>query len=233
MTSLRQFPLFDSLSDEQIQNLDQRCHWREFAPGEMIFDHNDTSNDVNFIASGEVRVIVRMIEGREFIFNDYMPGTFFGELSAIDGGQRSANVTALRRSVMCIMPANVFQDIAKKNPDVAWRVMEKMAALIRMLSIRLSEFTFLQAKQRICAELLRSAKPRKGHDGELIISPPPIQRDIADKVSSRREVVSRELKLLERDLIVKKSRGGLIIMRAGELRRRASENAKSSESLSA
>ena len=225
MTSLRQFPLFDSLSDEQIYDLNQRCCWREFAPGEMIFVHKDMSNDVNFIASGEVRVIVRMIEGREFIFNDYLPGTYFGELSAIDGGQRSANVTALRRTHMCIMPAVVFQSVVKQNSEVAWKVMEKMTLLIRMLSIRLSEFTFLQAKQRICAELLRSAKPRKGHEGELIISPPPIQRDIADKVSSRREVVSRELKSLERQEIVKKSRGGLIIMKAGELKRRASENA--------
>lgn len=63
----------------------------------MIIDHRDGSSDVRFIAHGEVRVIVRMIEGREVIFNDHGPGDYFGELSAIDGKDRSVNVTALKQ----------------------------------------------------------------------------------------------------------------------------------------
>lgn len=122
------------------------------------------------------------------------------------------------------MPQIVFRQVCLEAPDVGWLAMRKLVALVRNLSDRLSEFTFLQAKHRIRAELLRSSKPRAGHDGQRIVSPPPIQRDIADRVSSRHEVVSREMKTLERDNIIEKTKGGLIILQVDELRRRASEH---------
>lgn len=224
MNSIRQFPLFEPLSDQQIENYDRLCRWKEYSPGEMIIDRKDESSDVRFIALGEVRVVVRMVEGREVIFNDHGTGDYFGELAAIDGKYRSANVTALTTARLCIMPQAVFQQVCLEVPDVGWLVMQKLVALVRNLSDRLSEFTFLQAKHRICAELLRSSKPRAGHDNQRIISPPPIQRDIADKVSSRREVVSREMKNLERDGIIEKTKGGLVILCSDELARRAKED---------
>ena len=223
MDTLRAFSLFEELSEEQAEKFGRRCRWHDYTAGEMIIDHNDDSNEVRLIQSGEVRVVVRMLEGREVILNDHGPGTFFGELAAIDGQARSANVTALTNTRMCIVPAAVFKEITLEVPEVAWNVMSKLTALVRSLSDRLSEFTFLQAKHRIFSELLRMSKERKGHEGHRIISPPPIQKDIADRVSSRREVVSREMKTLERDGILEKTRGGLVIVDVDELKRRASE----------
>jgi len=223
MESLRSFALFKALSEQQADEFGKRCRWRDYTAGEMIIDHNDDSNEVRFIQSGEVRVVVRMLEGREVIFNDHGPDTYFGEISAIDGGGRSANVTALTKTRLCIIPAPVFREIVEASPEVAWQVMNKLTSLVRALSDRLSEFTFLQAKHRIFSELLRMSRERKGYDEQRIISPPPIQKDIADRVSSRREVVSREMKTLEREGILEKTRGGLVIVDVQELRRRASE----------
>jgi len=223
MDTLKSFSLFETLSEEQAEEFGRRCRWFDYPAGTMIIDHNDDSHEVRLIQSGEVRVVVRMQEGREVIFNDHGPDMYFGEISAIDGGGRSANVTALTNTRICTVPAAVFKEIIEIDPSVSWKVMNKLTGLIRSLSDRLSEFTFLQAKHRIFIELLRMSRDRKGHDGHRIISPPPIQKDIADRVSSRREVVSREMKTLERDGVLEKSRGGLLIIDVEELRRRASE----------
>ena len=223
MDNLKEFSLFESLTEEQAERYGQQCVWRDYLAGALIIDHNDQSNDVRFICHGEVRVVVRMQEGREVIFNDHGPDQYFGELAAIDSGARSANVTALTNARLCIMPSAVFNSILDESHEVTHMVMRKLVTLVRTLSERLSEFTFLQAKHRICSELFRMSKDRRGHLGQRIISPPPLQRDIADRVSSRREVVSREMTILERDGVIEKSKGGLIILDPEELKRRSRE----------
>ena len=108
MEELKSIPILSQMTDEQHASYSARCSWRVYEAGEMILDHEETSNDVRFIAAGFVRIVARVAEGREVIFNDFDAGRFFGELSAIDNGIRSANVTALTRARICIMPQSVF-----------------------------------------------------------------------------------------------------------------------------
>ncbi|MEM8749845.1 MAG: Crp/Fnr family transcriptional regulator [Pseudomonadota bacterium] len=225
MDTLGSFPLLAGMNEEQQKRYSTRCIWRTYEAGETIIDHHETSTELRFIASGTVRVVVRMVEGREVIFNDHSAGDFFGELAAIDGGPRSASVSALVRSRVCIMPQNVFKEIVEDVPEVGWRTMNHLVGHVRRLSDRLSEYSFLKAKHRLYAELLRLSKERvqgMGNGGDddtmqRIISPAPLQSDIADRISSRREIVSREMKELERGGIIERSRGGLIITKPATL----------------
>lgn len=222
MQHLALLPLFADLPQNILTSYDSRCHWRIYEDGETIIDHKEASNDVRFIVSGTVRIIVRMMEGREVIFNDLESGGFFGELSAIDGGTRSASVSARAKTCICTMPQVVFEELAKNHPDIAWRVMQHLTKMIRHLSSRLQEFSFLKAKHRLYAELLRQSKPR-GDSKQRIISPSPLQSDIADRISSRREIVSREMKDLERKGILERTRGGLVILDVTKLGNMAAE----------
>jgi hypothetical protein len=71
-------------------------------------------------------------------------------------------------------------------------------------------------------ELLRLSRLRSGSSGERIITPPPLQNDLAARIGSRREVVSRELSALVRDGLVAKARGALVLTNPAELNRRIS-----------
>jgi CRP/FNR family cyclic AMP-dependent transcriptional regulator len=102
---------FRDVSDFEFEKFERRCLWRRFEDGETVVDSEDASSDVYFIVSGEVRVLIRTAAGKEIILAEMRAGQFFGELSAIDSVKRSANVTALTRSELCIMPAAVFRDI--------------------------------------------------------------------------------------------------------------------------
>ena len=84
MDSLLKFPLLAGMTKAQAIAYGERCLWKTYEAGEMIIDHHENSNDVRFIVNGTVRIVVRMVEGREVIFNDYEAGDFFGELAAID-----------------------------------------------------------------------------------------------------------------------------------------------------
>ena len=75
------------------------------------FDFDDLSTDIYFLLSGEVRVLIRTQSGKEVILGEMRGGQLFGELAAIDGVKRSANVTALTRGEVGIMPSAVFREL--------------------------------------------------------------------------------------------------------------------------
>ena len=90
------------------------------------------------------------------------------------------------------------------------QVMQVLAQRIRTLNYRLAEQSFLQAKHRLYAELLRLSKPRLGHEGQRSVSPPPTQKELAERIGTRREVVSREINALQKQGIFEKTRGALV-----------------------
>lgn len=223
MDDLSEIPLFASLTPEQSSRYARSCTWRDYAENELVIDIEDESTDVRFIVQGSVRIIVRIALGKEVILAEMAKGSFFGEISAIDDSPRSANVTTLTRSRICTMPARIFREILRDSPDVAMTILKMFAERVRLLNTRLAEHSFLQAKHRLYSELLRLSKPRAKNPSQRIVSPPPTQRELAERIGSRREVVSRELNALEREGHIEKSRSGIVIANADELQKRISE----------
>ncbi|MDB5652019.1 MAG: Cyclic nucleotide-binding protein [Hyphomicrobiales bacterium] len=223
MQTLARIPFFKDVTDVPFDRFDRRCGWKKCDEGETVVDYEDTSSDVYFILSGEVRVLIRTIAGKEIILADMRAGEFFGELSAIDDVPRSANVTALTRSELCIMPATVFREIVFASPGCCDRVLRLLAGRVRELNARLAEHTLFDLKHRLYSELLRLSHPRSGHDGERIVTPPPFHHVIAARIGCRREQVSRELSALAADGLVDKTRGGLVIVKPEVLEFRLAE----------
>jgi CRP-like cAMP-binding protein len=209
--------VFDDLPESEINRLNTQCVWRRFDAGTEILSHQDDTTDVYFVAAGTVRVIIPSIQGRDTVFRDIDAGDYFGEIAAIDGKERSASIVAMTNATVAKMPAHIFQDLAKRHGTVCYRILERAVQQIRYLSERINEFRTLDVQHRIFVELLRLARPPTGDDGEAIISPPPTHQEIADRISTRREAVARELKQLERDGLLRRRRGALVITDYGAL----------------
>lgn len=223
MQSLSTFSLFKSLDPDLDNRFTARCQLSSVGPNELVVDFEDESDDLFLIISGSVRVILRISTGREVILGEFSDGEFFGELSAIDGETRSANVTAMVNTKLMRMPRTLFLEILQDVPAVALDLMQSMSHLIRDQNKRLAEHTFLAAKYRLYSELLRLSRPRKGHEDQRSITPPPIQQSLAERIGCRREVVSREIAKLERENIVERTRGALILSDVQTLNARLSE----------
>lgn len=217
--TLAKISLFRSLGVPAIQRLDTQCIWRRAAPKEWIIDYQDDSNDVFFVISGSARVKLQALSGREVLLREIGAGEFFGELSAIDGQPRSSGIVAVTEVIVARMPAAVFRDIIHNHPDVCDQVMALMAGQIRNLVTRVHEFTSLDAKHRIYAELLRLSKPIAGSPDQALVSPPPAHSEIAARVSIRREGVAREIKALERAGIIGRRVGALVLTDTAQLRK--------------
>lgn len=211
MDSLSQIPQFKDVDEATLQRQSRRCTWRTYDENELIIDYEDETRDVRFIISGSVRIILRIATGKEVILTEMKDGEFFGEIAAIDEEGRSANVTALNRTRICAMPQSVFVEMVESQPSFNRLIMKTLATRVRHLNSRLAEHCFLQTKHRLYTELLRQSRPRLGHEGQRSISPPPTQKDLASRIGTRREVVSREIASLKRSRIVDKTTGALVL----------------------
>jgi CRP/FNR family transcriptional regulator, cyclic AMP receptor protein len=221
--TLTDIDLFQGLAESDLEALAQRCRWRRYAPGDQIIEEQDETSDVFFIASGQVRATFLSPSGKEVSFRDLGKGKSIGELSAVDGAPRSANVSALTDAVLGSMPADVFRVILRDYPDVSTKMMAYLVDLVRKLSDRVVEFGVLAVRNRIHAELLRVTRDHDNTDNIATISPSPTHAAIASRVATHREAVTRELNVLANDGLIERRPGALVILDIARLERLVEE----------
>lgn len=210
--SLENIALLRDLPAAELASLARRCRWRRFGAGEMVLAHLDPSTDILFLVEGRLRVSLFSTGGKEVAFEDLKEGQYFGEMAAIDKRRRSASVIALKPSNVAFLNAAIFRELMEGNFDVALRTMAELCRLVRKLDERVFEFSTLTVSNRIQAELLRLAGGGEGDEAAAAIAPPPRHAEIASRVSTHREAVTRELNVLARSGIVRQDRDALRVL---------------------
>lgn len=221
--TLARVPLFRTLEPSEIKRLDTQCSWRSVSANEWIIDYQEETDDVFFVVRGVVRVTIQSIAGREVLLREISAGEYFGELSGFDGQPRSSGIIAVTDVVIARMPKGVFRTAIHSHPNVCDQVLATLASQIRTASNRINEFSNLDVRHRIYAELLRLSRPAPSNPKRRVISPPPFHAEIAARVSTRREAVAREIKGLERSGLVIRRRGALELPDPGAIEKLVDE----------
>jgi CRP-like cAMP-binding protein len=222
-SGLRRLDIFSALADHALARVARECIWREYAPGETILDHQDTSTDVLFLLSGRARIIIYSADGKAVLYADLGAATLIGEIAAIDRKPRSAGVEALEPCTIAFLSADRFEKLMMSEPTVAVRTLRHMTAEVRRLSERVFEFSTMMVQNRIQAELIRLAGGAGATHGEATLSPAPSLADIANRVSTHREAVSRELSRLTSMGLLRREHGNLTITNVRKLARLVDE----------
>ncbi len=221
--SLAAIELLDGLPAAELAALAKRCQWRRFDEGQQVLAHMDSGTDVLFLVEGRLRVGLYSASGKEVAFEDLEAGQYFGEMAAIDRRGRSASVFALTPANVAFLSADAFRDLMQRNFAVAERVLRELCRVVRRLDERVFEFSTLTVSNRIHAELLRLAGGGGTAEKTAAIRPAPRHADIAARVSTHREAVTRELNALVRAGIVKQDRNVLHILDLPRLARMVHE----------
>jgi CRP-like cAMP-binding protein len=211
--------IFEGLSPNDLDALAKRLRCKRYGANQQIISHLDESTDVFLVIEGMVRVTVYSPIGKEVTFRDIAAGEYFGELAAIDGLPRSATVAALTDSLIASMSAETFWEVLQTYPAVAALVLKGLARSVRALTERVFEFSALAVRNRVHAELLRLAREQMVGDNLAIMRPAPTHAELASRISTHREAVTRELNQLSRDGLVERQSGALVIHDVGRLAR--------------
>lgn len=208
---LQHIALLQGLSADRLDQLAQRCQWKSLPAGTPVLLRSERKSEVYFLVSGALRVTSYAANGRQVTFRDPQEGEHFGDIAAIDGQPRSADVVTLRPSVVASLDRGAFLELLRDEPVVGERVMRGLAALVRQLSERVIDLSTLGVQNRVHAELLRLARGAGVADNRSRLEPVPTHAELASRISTNREQVTRELNALRREGLLVKEGKALVV----------------------
>ncbi|MBG6154760.1 CRP-like cAMP-binding protein [Labrenzia sp. EL_159] len=215
-------PLFEVISEFDEAQINRMCLITRVKAGETILKRNDETSDVFLIIAGTVSVRDYSFEGKEVSYSEIDHGGIFGEFAAIDGGPRSASIESKTETTIARMSARDFRMLITTDGVFGLRVAEHLVAKTRALSQRVFEFGALSVRQRLHAEILRlcDAEPENGQS--CTISPAPSHYELATRIATHREAVTKELNRLVSQGIARLERRSITITDLPRLRRAVS-----------
>jgi CRP-like cAMP-binding protein len=217
--SLQGVAILKGLDEAALAVVEAKCHWRQFARGQEILGYRAQTTDVYFITQGTARVMIETAEARTVAFRDLGPGENFGEYAAIDGGKRSATILAVEPCTVAILPAAAFRDLLSTQATVNFTLLRQLIGQVRALTARVFEFSTLAVNNRIHAELLRLAREATIEGNIARIHNMPTQDQIASRISTHREAVTREFTRLRKLGLIESRRDALVIKDVAALKK--------------
>ena len=202
--NLGNIELLDGISDKERNEISTLCSFFPVKKGGIIIKSGDGSKDVSFLISGQVKVIKYSITGREVGVALLEAGSYFGELSAIDGLERSATVIATHDSIVATLPHKEFNTLLCSHPEITLRLLHNHCRTIRYLNEHLLDVSSIDAAHRTYKLLLHLAVSDQRLKTRPMLNPAPTQSDMASLVSTTRETISRILSQREKGEIIEK-----------------------------
>ncbi len=201
-SQLRVISLFEDLQPPELLQIAGLCTMQASEKHTQIMGEQDQTTDVFFILAGSVRISSYTEAGREVIFSEMHAGDIFGEFSAVDRLPRSASIVALSDCLMARMPSAKFFEVLRGHADISVRLIELLVFKIRKMSERVFEVSALGVRERVRRELLRLATEGQPFRNGVVVQPAPTHYEIAARIGSHREAVTREFNRLEAENII-------------------------------
>jgi len=131
LEALRSVPLFASLDDDAARDLRSLLSDKRVPQNTRLFRQGDKGDAMYLIESGRVRISIRDQEEQEVILAELAQGDFFGEMSIIDGRQRSADAKVIDDAQLAILSREAFLSFVRSNPDVALEMLSALTDRLR------------------------------------------------------------------------------------------------------
>jgi CRP-like cAMP-binding protein len=150
--------LFGSLAKADREMIASRMRRVQFDPGQMIFSRGDPAREMYLVVGGKVRLSVLSSDGHELSFAHAGPGSIFGEIAALDGGERTAGATAIGRVQAMALPQQATLDLIENNPKIAVATIRFLCSLLRETDQRLEAVALHRIEVRLARLLLSALK---------------------------------------------------------------------------
>ena len=208
---LRIIPLFNEISEEKLKFISNKIVYNWLDENEKVLKQGDYLHSVFFIIRGHVHASYTSHSGKVIFMQEFGPGNMFGEVAAFDGHPSDATFEAREKTLIGTISSSDYRDICLHDPFIAEAAFHALAKRTRLLIRHLKEMTTLGVNNRIHAELLRRGRRGLISNNTSEIIPAPTHADIAFRVNTQREVVTRELNHLEALGIIQKTRSSIVI----------------------
>jgi CRP/FNR family cyclic AMP-dependent transcriptional regulator len=133
LSIMEKVPLFRKLEPRQLKNIANQFADRTFEAGQEIITQGLSGIGLFIVVSGHAQAVRQRIDGTRFVVNEFGPNDFFGEMSLLDDGPRTASVIATEPTRCLVLIAWDFASIIRNDPDVALLVLQAVAQRFRQV----------------------------------------------------------------------------------------------------
>lgn len=196
--ALRGTQLFGGLDRAALVELAGMCHRRELARGEMLFSVGEPAEGLFVVLEGEIRAYRVNSQGREQTIHIEHAGATLAEVPVFDDGPYPATAVAETQARLLFLPKASFRQFLLRHPELGLTALKLMARRLRDHAELVDALALQQVGQRVARFLLTEARDH-GHrtDDGLVVQFPFSNEELAKRLGSVREVISRSLSRME------------------------------------
>ena len=131
LEALRSVPLFSELDDNNATQLRNLLRERQVKGRTRLFHAGDEGDAMYLIQSGRVQISIRDEDKNDVVLAELAQGDFFGEMSIIDGRQRSADASVTEDATLSVLSRDAFLSFVRANPDIALKMLAALSERLR------------------------------------------------------------------------------------------------------
>lgn len=197
-SQLQSCPICSGLGSDALGSIAEIAKERRLEKGQFLAHEGEVCSGFYLILSGKLRVFKTAPNGKERVLLIASRGMTFGENALFGQGFFLENACALDSVRALHIPRKEFLDMLRKNPDLAFQVMESLCMWIRRLSSSVESIAFMGAHDKVIRYFLDLVEPRPGAaPNRALVSLPDKKRTVADQLGITPETFSRVLRKLE------------------------------------
>ena len=163
---------------------------RSYARNTVLINEGDQGDSLFIVLSGKVKVFASNAAGKEVVIDFHGPGEYVGEMS-LDGSPRSASVITMEPTSCAVVSRAQFRDFILAQPDFALHLIEKLIHRARLATENMKSLALSDVYGRL-VRLLTSLAVEE--NGRQTVPEKLTQQDIAERVGSSRDMISRLMK---------------------------------------
>ncbi len=152
---------FDVFGPTFVKNADlpEMSRFETYEKGEVILNEHDASDSVFFILTGKVKVTNYSEKGREVWHYEFGPGKVFGEIVALTGSSRIANIEAQQPTKVAILSKEEFLQLIRHDSEIALWLLRDISSRLTEMTRKVNDLVSKNVHVRIHREILQK-KPR-------------------------------------------------------------------------
>lgn len=215
---LRRTELFSGLNEQALRALAARAHVLELSRGEVLFVGGDQARGLYVIVEGSIRAFRESLDGHEQVIHVEGPGATIAEVPVFDDGPYPSTASAEENSVVIFIDKHDIRRLCLEYPSIALAALRILAGRLRRTAQLVETLSLQQVDQRLARFLLSEARPQGASDRtraaiELVLT----NQQIAARIGTVREVVSRALGRLQENGLIRVEGRSVTILDADAL----------------
>ncbi|MEN8263517.1 MAG: Crp/Fnr family transcriptional regulator [Nitrospirota bacterium] len=205
--------IFSSLTDLEIEKITNNLIVKQYRKNEAILYEEDTNEFMYIILMGKVKAVRTTEDGKEIILAIHGSGSFFGEMSLIDGKTTPASVIATEDSLIAIISKKDFFSIIFSHNKVTKNLMEILCSRLRKSwdTIQLLNFNNASQRTKMLFFMLSNEYGEKTHEGTML-NIKLTHQDISDMTGLTRETVTRVIDKFQKNKEISVLKSRLILL---------------------